>query len=115
MDGQKRRTEAADSRKGRNKKKRGIRQRVASVLGLTGTLLLVLLVLACLPLTVPRLFGYHIYSVVSGSMEPAIPTGSLVYIGEADPEEMEEERSSHSTGRRILRPSSPTGWWRTGP
>ncbi|MDE6961989.1 MAG: S26 family signal peptidase, partial [Lachnospiraceae bacterium] len=46
----------------------------------TGTLLLVALVAVCLPLTVPRFFGYHIYSVISGSMEPAIPTGSLVYI-----------------------------------
>jgi len=49
--------------------------------------LLAALVLICLPLTVPRLFGYHIYTVVSGSMEPAIPTGSLVYIREAAPEE----------------------------
>lgn len=54
------------------------------------TVLLVLLVLACLPLTVPRILGYHIYSVVSGSMEPAIPTGSLLYIQEAQPGEMKE-------------------------
>lgn len=53
-----------------------------------GTLLLTALVVICLPLTVPRLFGYHIYTVVSGSMEPAIPTGSLVYIREELPEEM---------------------------
>lgn len=55
-----------------------------------GILLLLLLAAACLPLTVPRFFGYHIYSVVSGSMEPAIPTGSLVYIREAKPEEIAE-------------------------
>jgi len=29
--------------------------------------------------------------VVSGSMEPAIPTGSLIYIAEALPEEIQEE------------------------
>lgn len=51
-----------------------------------GAVLLLLLAASCLPLTVPRFFGYHIYSVVSGSMEPAIPTGSLVYIREAAPE-----------------------------
>lgn len=57
---------------------------------MTGTVLLLAMVAVCLPLTVPRLFGYQIYSVVSGSMEPAIPTGSLVYIRIMEPEEMEE-------------------------
>ena len=54
------------------------------------TLLLTGLVLFCLPLTLPRLFGYHIYSVISGSMEPAIPVGSLLYIEETGPEELQE-------------------------
>lgn len=53
--------------------------------------LLLILVLVCIPLTVPRFFGVRIYSVISGSMEPAIPTGSLLYITEAQPEEIEEE------------------------
>ena len=64
--------------------------KLAAVLRLFGTLLLILLVLICLPLTIPRLFGYHIYTVVSGSMEPAIPTGSLVYIREVLPENVAE-------------------------
>lgn len=53
-------------------------------------LLLAALTALCLPLTVPRLFGYHIYSVVSGSMEPSIPVGSLLYIRTAQPEEVAE-------------------------
>ena len=57
----------------------------------TGTLLLVALVAVCLPLTVPRFFGYHIYSVRSGSMEPAIPTGSLVYIKTMEPVDMQKD------------------------
>ena len=57
----------------------------------TGTLLLVALVAVCLPLTVPRFFGYHIYSVISGSMEPAIPTGSLVYIKTMEPVDMQKD------------------------
>ena len=77
------------SRKG-SRKKKSIAQRLASCLSAAGTFLLILLVLSCLPLTLPKLFGYHIYSVVSGSMEPAIPTGSLVYIGETDPGNVEE-------------------------
>lgn len=54
------------------------------------TVFLIALVLLCLPLTVPRLLGYQVYSVVSGSMEPAIPTGSLLYIQAAAPEALME-------------------------
>lgn len=45
----------------------------------------------CLPLTVPRVFGFHIYTVISGSMEPAIPIGSLLYIQKLPPEDMKEK------------------------
>lgn len=62
----------------------------AAILGMAGMFLLTALVVLCLPLTLPRLFGYHVYSVISGSMEPALPTGSLVYIGESVPEEVTE-------------------------
>lgn len=47
--------------------------RVASTVGL-----ILVLALAALML-VPSLLGYHRYVIVSGSMEPAIPTGSVVY------------------------------------
>ncbi len=53
-----------------------------------GTLLLVLVILLCIPLTIPRLFGCQVYNVVSGSMEPAIPTGSLVYVQSAQAAEI---------------------------
>lgn len=69
-------------------KKRGTAQWISVCCSMAGTVLLILLVSSCLPLTVPRLFGLRIYSVVSGSMEPAIPTGSLVYIREIDPEDV---------------------------
>ena len=52
-----------------------------------GTVLLLLVVGICIPLTVPRLLGYQIYSVISGSMEPEIPVGSLLYIRATLPEE----------------------------
>ena len=45
---------------------------------------------ACVPLTIPRMLGYELYTVVSGSMEPAIPTGSLVYVENMDPTEVQE-------------------------
>ena len=55
-----------------------------------GTVILIILILACLPLTLPRLAGYSLYSVISGSMEPEIPVGSLVLIHDADPVYVEE-------------------------
>ena len=61
---------------------------MAAVCSSLGTVLLIMLVVACLPLTVPRVFGYQLYTVVSGSMEPAIPVGSLLYIQSAQPENM---------------------------
>lgn len=70
------------------KKKR--KSPVAVLCSALGTVLLILLVVLCLPLTLPRVMGYDIYTVVSGSMEPAIPTGSLVYIENAQPEEIKE-------------------------
>lgn len=42
----------------------------------------------CLPFTIPRLMGGQIYTVVSGSMEPAIPVGSLVYVEGMEPEDV---------------------------
>ena len=50
-----------------------------------GNFVLVLVILGALPLTLPRLLGYEIFAVVSGSMEPALPAGSLVYVKRADP------------------------------
>lgn len=67
------------------------RNPLAAVLRLLGTVLLIALAVVCLPFTVPRLFGYQIYAVISGSMEPAIPTGSLVYIRSMEPADVQED------------------------
>lgn len=64
---------------------------VAAACSTLGALLLVALVILCLPLTLPRVLGYHIYTVVSGSMEPAIPVGSLLYIQKARPQDMKTD------------------------
>ncbi len=64
---------------------------MSACLSAVSMVLLIALVLGCLPLTVPRVFGLHIYTVVSGSMEPAIPTGSLVYVRETSPEQVGAE------------------------
>ena len=54
-----------------------------------GALLILAVIAVCLPLTAPRLAGYEVYAIVSGSMEPAIPTGSLVYARHVQPEDVQ--------------------------
>lgn len=58
------------------------------ILGAVGTLLMLIVVLACLFLIIPKFAGYDGYVVVSGSMEPTIPVGSIVYSKNEDPSTM---------------------------
>ena len=70
--------------RGNNKVKSG--KRIAAACNFIGLLLLIIVVLMCVPLAVPRLFGFQTYAIVSGSMEPEIPVGSIVYAKAAEPE-----------------------------
>ena len=70
------------------KTKKNRKNPVAAICSALGTLLLIIIVVACLPLTVPKVFGYEMYTVISGSMEPSIPTGSLVYIMDMEPQDV---------------------------
>ena len=54
-------------------------------LSTVGIILMVIVVAACLCLVIPKIAGYESYVVVSGSMEPAIPVGSIVYSEKTDP------------------------------
>lgn len=65
------------------------RKAFPALCSMLGTLILLGVIIAFLPLTVPRLMGYDIYEVVSGSMEPEIPVGSVIYVKAARPEEVE--------------------------
>ena len=56
--------------------------------GTLGTAILVALMLLCIPVALPKILGYQAYTVISGSMEPAISTGSLVYVKGLDPKEV---------------------------
>jgi signal peptidase I len=66
-----------------------ISKNLKKISNITGGLLLILVILLCIPLTIPRLFGCQIYHVISGSMEPAIPTGSVVYVKEVEADTIE--------------------------
>lgn len=64
---------------------------IAIICSALGTVLLIVVILACVPLTLPRLMGYQIYTVVTGSMEPEIPVGSMVYVKSIAPKELKEK------------------------
>lgn len=63
---------------------------VAALCNIFGVLILLTVIGSSLLLMVPKLFGYEIYNVVSGSMEPEIPTGSLIFVAPAQPETVSE-------------------------
>ena len=69
--------------------KRKGRKVFPALCSMLGTLILLGVIAAFLPLTVPRLMGYGIYEVVSGSMEPEIPVGSVIYVKAAQPDTVE--------------------------
>ncbi|MCI8391702.1 MAG: signal peptidase I [Roseburia sp.] len=63
---------------------------IPALCNLFGILILLAVIALCLPLTAPRLMGYEIYHVISGSMEPQIPVGSVIYVAAAAPEDVLE-------------------------
>ena len=73
----------------RKKDKKRKTPAAALFLEAAGGILLAAVLLCCIPLTLPRLAGYEVYEVISGSMEPEIPTGSLVYVKWTEPEQIE--------------------------
>lgn len=62
----------------------------AALCNILGILILVAVIGSSLLLTVPKVFGYEIYNVVSGSMEPEIPVGSLIFVAPVQPESVIE-------------------------
>lgn len=58
---------------------------IPALCNILGTLMLLLVVISCLPIVIARMTGHEVYNVVSGSMEPEIPVGSVVYVESAVP------------------------------
>ena len=54
-----------------------------------GTLILLAVILTSIPLAIPRLLGYDTYNVTSGSMEPALPVGSVIYVEAVEPDKVQ--------------------------
>ena len=72
-------------------KKRGKSRNSGRVCGIIGTTLIVVVIVLCSLLVFPGIFGFHIYHVISGSMEPTIAVGSLIYVKDGSPEEVKED------------------------
>lgn len=73
----------------KSKAKHSPRRTAAAVCRILGTVILLAVLAVCLPLSVPKLLGYQVYDVVSGSMEPAIPVNSVVFVQTAAPEDIQ--------------------------
>ena len=73
------------------KKQKNKKSPVSTLCSALGTILLILLIIICIPLTVPRAMGYQLYTVITGSMEPNVPVGSLVFVKDIDPVEVQEK------------------------
>lgn len=67
-------------------KKRG--RQLYILCSVTWILLTVLVILICMPFALPRVFSIQPYAIISGSMEPEISTGSIVYVEEVQPDEL---------------------------
>lgn len=59
------------------------------IISFIGTATMIVMIVLGLIVAVPNILGYEQFVVVSGSMEPAIPVGSLVMSKEVEPSELE--------------------------
>ena len=62
---------------------------MAKVLNIVSTIMVVVVVALAILLVGFRFIGFDTYIVLSGSMEPAYRTGSLIYARDAEPEDVE--------------------------
>ena len=62
---------------------------LSRICNLAGILLMAAVILVLLPLTVPKLFGYQIYGILTDSMEPTYPAGCVVYVRPTDSSEIQ--------------------------
>ena len=64
---------------------------IPALCNVIGTLLLIAVIATSIPLAVPSLLGYEIYNVTSGSMEPTLPVGSVIYVEHVEPETVKSD------------------------
>ena len=72
----------------KDNKKTGGRSSV--FLHMTGYVMIAVVFVLIGAMLIPQLLGYKTYYVASGSMEPEIPVGSMIYVKYTDPKELTE-------------------------
>ena len=64
---------------------------IPALCNVIGTIILILVIAVTIPIAVPRLIGYESYYIETGSMEPTLPVGSVVYAEPVDPRSVEAD------------------------
>ena len=54
--------------------------RVAKCFRILGTIIVIMVIFMCIPFVVPKVIGVNAYEVVTSSMAPELPVGSVVYV-----------------------------------
>lgn len=60
----------------------------AKILKIIGNVLIIFVIIAIAPIAIPKAFGVQAFNVISGSMEPTISVGSIVYVRNVEFEEL---------------------------
>lgn len=65
-------------------------RKLARLFNWTGIAVMVLLIIICIPFTIPKLFGLKLFEVKTESMEPVYPVGSVIYVRNVEAAEVAE-------------------------
>ena len=76
------RRSSATTDRGSNKKGGKL---LPALCNLVGILIILIVIGFCLSLVIPQRMGYQTYNIMSGSMEPEIPVGSMIYVETVPP------------------------------
>lgn len=52
---------------------------------------IIIIIISVLPFVITKPLGYELYGIISDSMEPEIPTGSVIYVKKTNPEEVQKD------------------------
>lgn len=74
-------------REKKNARKKG--NALSVILNIEGIVIIVAVLLIMIPLFLPRIMGYQTFNVISGSMEPNVPVGSLVLAKKITPQDVQ--------------------------
>lgn len=63
--------------------------KLSKILNILATLIIALIVALCAVIMLPRVFSYEVYGILSGSMLPNYPIGSIIYVDQVEASEIE--------------------------